>query len=161
MAHPKGVLIERLQKEGRQPRFETRASGPDHEPMFDAEVHVGDDVLGRGRGPNKRTAERRAAEEALAALEETGVGGTEADAEEPAAAPEAEDVEYLDVDDDLPFEGPWPVFESVLAASLRIAHERIDSKRTGSAARAEIESFALDLYKNVLQDLGDVVELDD
>lgn len=162
MAHPKGVLIERLQKDGQQPRFETRVSGPDHEPVFDAEVQVGGDVLGRGSGPNKRTAERRAAEEALAALDDSdGVAG----AAESAAADAAEALrpaDGLDDDADEPdFEGPWPIFESVLATSLRIAHERVDAGRRGAAAREDIESFALELYKNVLQDLGDVVELDD
>lgn len=159
MAHPKGVLIERLQKEGRQPRFDTRASGPDHEPMFEAEVYVGDEVLGHGSGPNKRTAERRAAEEALVSLDTEPAGPAEAAPD--AALSQAAEVGGEDLADDLRFEGPWPVFESVLAASLRIAHARVDAQRTGEAARSEIETFALELYKNVLQDLGDVVELDD
>lgn len=158
MAHPKGVLIERLQKEGRQPRFDTRASGPDHEPMFEAEVHVDDEVIGRGRGSNKRTAERRAAEEALVFLDEAERGTSAEAADEVAGATSADADE---VGEDLPFEGPWPVFESVLATSLQIAHARVEPNRSGAAARSEIEAFALELYKNVLQDLGDVVELDD
>mgnify|MGYP006292026745 FL=1 len=62
------------------------------------------------------------------------------------------------VPDDEPFEGPWPVFETVLATSLRIAHDRIAAGLASDDARERIEAFALTLYKNVLQDLGDVVE---
>ncbi len=162
MAHPKGVLIERLQKEGRQPRFESRMSGPDHEPVFDAEVLVDDEVLGRGRGTNKRTAERAAAEEALRALDagpkrrSRKRGGAKTAAETPAPAPEAP--APTPVPDDEPFEGPWPVFDTVLATSLRIAHDRIAAGLASDDARERIEAFALTLYKNVLQDLGDVVE---
>jgi hypothetical protein len=165
MAHPKGVLIERLQKDGRQPRFETRASGPDHEPQFDAEVHVEGEVLGRGRGPNKRTAERRAAEQALEALDAAGGGGGAPQgggakgaggrtAEPPRPAPAASA-------DDEPFEGPWPLFEEVLATSLRIAHDRVAAGLATGEARAAIQDFALALYKDVLQDLGEIVEVDE
>lgn len=170
MAHPKGALIERLQKEGRQPRFEARTSGPDHEPVFDAEVIVDGDVLGRGRGPNKRTAERRAAEEALAALDAAPAKGASrgrgrrrkadsGDADE-AAAPERAPA-AAEADDAGPFEGPWPVFEQVLATSLRIAHDRIAAGLATDDAREAIEAFALDLYKGVLQDLGEVVEVEE
>lgn len=173
MAHPKGALIERLQKEGRQPRFEARTSGPDHEPVFDAEVIVDGDVLGRGRGPNKRTAERRAAEEALAALDAApakggsrGRGGRGRRGKAP--APEAADTEPPEptpaadqAADEGPFEGPWPVFEQVLATSLRIAHDRTAAGLASDDARETIEAFALDLYKGVLQDLGEIVEVEE
>lgn len=175
MAHPKGVLIERLQKEGRQPRFEARTSGPDHEPVFDAEVTLEGDVIGRGRGPNKRTAERRAAEEALAALDASeakpsggGRGGRARRARKATpTVPDDADAGAAPVDepdlatDDGPFEGPWPVFEQVLATSLRIAHDRVAAGLATDDARASIEEFALTLYKNVLQDLGEIVEVDD
>jgi hypothetical protein len=156
MAHPKGVLIERLQKEGRQPRFETRTSGPDHEPVFDAEVLVAGEVLGRGRGPNKRTAERRAAEEALTGLD--GGGDRPAGAARGAAEP-AEATPVTGADE--PFEGPWPVFESVLATSLRIAHDRVAAGLATDDARTAIQAFALTLYKDVLQDLGEIVEVEE
>ncbi|MDZ7707065.1 MAG: putative dsRNA-binding protein [Trueperaceae bacterium] len=183
MAHPKGVLIERLQKEGRQPRFESRTSGPDHEPIFESDVLVDDEVLGRGSGPNKRTAERRAAEEALAALDTPappqrssgrrrggrGKSASSAPAEAAAspttaAAPDAEAAAEPPASDDLdaaPFEGPWPVFETVFATSLRIAHDRVAAGLATDEARASIEAFALTLYKNMLQDLGEIVEEDD
>ena len=181
MAHPKGVLIERLQKEGRQPRFESRISGPDHEPIFESDVMVDDEVLGRGTGPNKRTAERRAAEEALAALDapqEKPSSGRRrgkrakptppsqdepaASASAPAAAPAAATA-AAPATEDLeagPFEGPWPVFETVLATALRVAHDRVAAGLATDEARASIETFALTLYKNMLQDLGEIVEED-
>lgn len=180
MAHPKGVLIERLQKEGRQPRFETRISGPDHEPIFESDVMVDDEVLGRGSGPNKRTAERRAAEEALSALDAPpqrssgrrrggrGKSAPSAQAEAassptPAATSPAESAAELSADDleTAPFEGPWPVFDTVLATALRIAHDRVAAGLATDEARASIEAFALTLYKNTLQDLGEIVEEDD
>ncbi|MDZ7800095.1 MAG: putative dsRNA-binding protein [Trueperaceae bacterium] len=152
MAHPKGVLIERLQKEGRQPRFEARMSGPDHEPEFEAEVRAGDEVLGRGRGANKRTAERLAAEEALRTLDaqDEAPGGTEAAASTAEPAPRAPEG----------FDGPWPLFEPILAATLRIAHERVAAGLATDEAREAIEAFSLELYKNVLLGLGEVVEED-
>lgn len=154
MSHPKGVLIERLQQQGRQPRFDTRAEGPDHEPTFESDVRVDDDVLGSGSGPTKRAAERRAAEEALKVLDDRPEATPEpAPTEAREAAPTAED--------DLPFEGPWPVFERVLAASLTVAHDRVDGRLRGDEARAAVGAFALRLYKDLLEDLGDVVEVDE
>lgn len=188
MAHPKGVLIERLQKEGRQPRFGSEISGPDHDPLFDAEVIVDGEVLGRGHGPNKRTAERLAAEEALRALDAasssastsssgSGTSGRRRGSRggrKSASAPRSKPTETpSDDSDDAPssaaneplatdgrFDGPWPVFESVLATSLRIAHDRVAAGMASDEAREAIERYALALYKNVLLDLGDVVEED-
>jgi len=176
MAHPKGVLIERLQKEGRQPRFESRISGPDHEPIFESDVMVDDEVLGRGTGPNKRTAERRAAEAALAALDapqekpsgrrrgkraKAAPAQQEAPAAPPTPAPAADAAEAAADDFEAgPFEGPWPVFETVLATALRVAHDRVAAGLATEEARASIEAFALTLYKNMLQDLGEIVEED-
>ncbi|MBT3221088.1 MAG: ribonuclease III [Proteobacteria bacterium] len=44
-------------------------TGPDHNPVFFAEVYVGDRTLGKGSGSNKRVAYRAAAEDALQRLE--------------------------------------------------------------------------------------------
>ncbi|HEX7126653.1 MAG TPA: ribonuclease III [Thermodesulfobacteriota bacterium] len=44
------------------------ASGPDHARVFDVEVAIGGEVLGRGRGSTKKEAEQQAAAAALAAL---------------------------------------------------------------------------------------------
>jgi ribonuclease III len=144
MRHPKAALVERAQAEGRgKPAFATVRSGPDHEPLFTSEASLDGTVYGSGEGSNKREAERHAAEAALAALDRAALGGSEVDP------------------DDLPFEGPWPLVEGVLAASLHVAHARVAAELRGDAAREAVQAFALKLYKGILQDLGEVVEDDD
>ena len=145
MRHPKAALVERTQAEGRgKPVYDTTRSGPDHEPLFRAEVRVGDELLGKGEGGNKREAERRAAEDALLSLDRASV---------PAHRPQAEP--------DVPFSGPWPMLEHVLAASLQVAHARVPGELRGDTAREAIESFTLTLYKRLLEDLGEVVDEED
>lgn len=169
MIHPKAALIERLQKDGRgKPQFATEREGPDHEPTFHARVRVQGQLFGEGRGGNKREAERRAAEEALQRLDREAAGAgagkagkgkgrkpasTEAPTEaaaEPAVAPAPDAPDA--------FAGPWPVFDRVLAEALRVAHERVDADLRGDAALAGIRAFAVRLYQDVLEDLGEVVE---
>jgi ribonuclease III len=143
MAHPKAALVERAQAEGRgKPQFATERSGPDHEPVFTSHVSLSGAVYGRGAAGNKRDAERRAAEAALRALDDAALQASS-------------------VSDAEPFEGPWPVFESVLATSLQVAHARVSPDLRGDAALEAIHAFALRLYKGVLEDLGDVVEEDE
>ncbi len=190
MAHPKGVLIERLQEDGKQPKFVTTSRGPDHAPDFESEVAVDGEILGRGQGGTKRTAERKAAEEALAYLDTVTVSKktkakasanrkratsktasktkAKAAASTPKKAAEttvgtAKSTQPTTLVDDraeTSFDGPWPVFEELLATSLQIAHERVASEMQGDNARSAIETFALELYKSVLLDLGDVVNED-
>lgn len=173
MIHPKAALIERLQKDGRgKPQFVTEREGPDHEPTFHSRVKVQGQPFGEGRGANKREAERRAAEEALVKLDRDAA---EAAAEAAAAASgggrggkrrgrkaaEATDAptEAVDAADaEAAFAGPWPVFDRVLAEALRIGHERVDADLRGDAALAGIEAFAVRLYQDVLEQLGEVVE---
>jgi len=183
MIHPKAALIERLQREGRgQPQFVTQREGPDHEPTFRSEVKIQGKAYGSGEAGNKREAERRAAEAALTRLDRAAAkGGAEAGGgsgkrkRKPAAgggpaanggaaeggegAPGAEPASGAGrAPDEEPFGGPWPVFERVLAESLRIAHERVDADLRGDVALAGIEAFTLRLYKDVLEDLGEVVD---
>lgn len=65
---PKSLLQERVQARGLPaPTYRVRGMrGPQHDPMFEVEVLVGDDVLGLGEGRSKRVAERAAASAALA-----------------------------------------------------------------------------------------------
>lgn len=151
MAHPKGVLIERLQKAGQgRPEFRSERTGPDHQPTYLSDVLVDGQVLGTGQGGSKREAERRAAEEALVALDQGGpIGGAVGHADAGGAPAE---------DDALAFEGPWPLFEAVLASTLQVADRRIPDHLRGDEARLAVRDFALALYKEVLQDLGEVVE---
>lgn len=70
-ANPKGHLQEICQSRWtRSPRYETvRQTGPAHERVFHVEARLGDKVLGRGEGPNRRAAEAAAAGDAVARLE--------------------------------------------------------------------------------------------
>jgi ribonuclease III len=145
MPHPKAALIERVQAEGRgKPQFDTQRSGPDHEPVFTSRASIQGTVYGTGEGGNKRDAERRAAEAALRALDE--------------AALEASSVVEAEAE---PFEGPWPLFERVLAASLAVANDRVARELRGDAALDAVQAFALRLYKGTLEDLGEVVDEDE
>lgn len=157
MAHPKGLLIERLAKLGvGKPEFRTENTGPAHEPTFQSEVLVAGEVQGTGQGSNKREAERAAAEEALAYLDRNPL------ALEPLARDadddESDDAEGTGGDR---FEGPWPMFDDLLAACLEVANRRTDVRLFGPEARVAVRDFALDLYKELLEDLGDVVEEDE
>jgi ribonuclease III len=51
------------------PVYSLTETGPDHAKVFSAEVTVADQLLGRGEGRSKKTAEQAAAAAALAALE--------------------------------------------------------------------------------------------
>lgn len=166
MAHPKGVLIERLQQLGRgTPEFRSERSGPDHQPTFQSEVLIEGKVRGSGTGSSKREAERNAAEQALPSLGTAAGPAASADAGpvsssdgvRSAVAEHDDDPEL----DDAPFEGPWPLFETVLATAMQIAERRIADNLRGPEARAAVRDFSLELYKELLQDLGEVVEEDD
>ena len=43
---------------------------------------------------------------------------------------------------------------------MRIAHERVDADLRGDAAIVGIEAFAVRLYQDVLEQLGEVVDED-
>lgn len=181
-AHPKGVLLERAQKLGLgRPEFKTERTGPEHEPSFLSDVLVDGEVLGTGQGGSKRTAEKNAAVEALAALDDRDAGGKPARGTQPsaskrrrgakseastestssgatqAAAPAATDAD----DDDAPFTGPWPLFDDLLAAVLSVAEKRVSSELRGGAALEAVRDFSLQLYKELLADLGEVVDEDE
>lgn len=135
--------------------------------MFRAAVKVAGDVLGEGEGPNKRAAEKNAAEAALAKMDDNGKSGgakKRRSGRKSSKTTQSEPAAELVADngaDGVPFEGPWPVFEEVLATCLRIAHERVAPGLASEDARYAIEQHALLMYKRVLQDLGDVVDEDE
>ena len=155
MAHPKSELVERCKDNGlSKPTYTTENTGSEHDTLFISEVLVDGVVIGEGRGKQKRSAEREAAKAGLAYLDETDnrVGVEEA---------ESESVEGEPVDSDTPFEGPWPIFPEVLSSSLKIANRRIEATRVGQAAVDEVRDLTLSLYKGLLENLGEVVELED
>ena len=227
MAHPKGVLLERAQKLGlERPEFRTARTGPEHEPVFITDVVLEGEVIGTGQGGSKRTAEKNAAEEALAALEArleatdkpaakgkgkqaaakdggakaaaaaqgggakatrssgarggkagAAAGGakdggakpsaasaragaavtTPAAAQSTAAAQPAPAAVEDDVEEE-PFDGPWPMFDDLLAAVVTVAERRVFADLRGEDARVAIRDFSLDLYKELLLGLGEIAE---
>jgi ribonuclease-3 len=153
MQHPKGTLIERCkQLRLGTPSFNTRNLGPEHEPRFESEVMIQGEVYGRGEAGTKRDAERRASEEALAALaSQTGSGVT---------ITRSRGGEHEGMSDE-PFAGPWPIFPEVLAASLTVAGSRVNPTLMGENAILEVQTLALQLYKGTLEALGEVVEIEE
>ncbi len=156
MAHPKGVLIERAQKLGlSRPEFHTAKTGPEHEPSFLSDVSIDGELLGTGQGGSKRMAERNAAEEALVALDrrdDIANDDTEHD---------IDDDPFDASGDDADFGGPWPMFDDLLAGVVQVAERRINSELRGDAARIAVRDFSLTLYKELLSNLGEVVEVDE
>lgn len=59
------------------------------------------------------------------------------------------------------FDGPWPMFDDLLAAVVTVAERRVTSDLRGESARTAIRDFSLDLYKELLLGLGDIVEEDE
>ncbi len=67
---PKAALQERAVRDGHAlPAYRVTGSGPDHAKRFEADVFVGGELLGSGRGRSKKEAEQDAAREALMTLE--------------------------------------------------------------------------------------------
>jgi ribonuclease-3 len=73
-ADSKSELQHLAQTRWRQiPHYDLISSeGPDHAKLFTVEVSVGDHVMGRGQGRNKKQAELNAARQALETLDATG-----------------------------------------------------------------------------------------
>ncbi|MDA1189258.1 MAG: ribonuclease III [Chloroflexi bacterium] len=71
--NPKSALQELVQSKGLgPPKYRIVESvGPDHEPLFTAEVLIRDEVKGSGIGSKKSLAQQRAAEEALEAFDKS------------------------------------------------------------------------------------------
>lgn len=62
---------------------------------------------------------------------------------------------------DEPFDGPWPMFDDLLAATLQVADRRVDANVKGEAALSAVRDFSLRLYRELLLGLGEIVEDDD
>ncbi len=146
MANPKGELLERTVREGLgKADFKTKMIGPEHEPDFISEVYVAGQLIGAGEGTTKKSAEKRAAEAAVLYLNETDNLRT---------SPE----EASEETGNEPFDGPYPIFQRVLAEALSIANSRVDPKLKGEAALEQTRDLALKLYKETLLGLGEVVD---
>ncbi len=133
----KGELIEefRLRELG-TPEFEVRVTGPDHEPIFNAEVYAQGERLAGGQGRTKREAERAASEAALRVLQ------AEDESDE-------DDVAEDEQNDDAPG-AAWPIYAELLSQALLVAHERVPDE--GSVD--DVRRAAARLYTGLLGDLG-------
>ncbi|MEZ4629195.1 MAG: putative dsRNA-binding protein [Deinococcales bacterium] len=153
MMHPKGVLIERCQALGlTKPEFDTKRSGPEHEPTFITDVLLDGEVYGTGQGTSKREAEKNASSEALLRLEQTPQNPT---------LPNQRTISMAPLEFEERFEGPWPMFSELLSNCLSIANSRVDNRLKGEKAISEVHDLALNLYKKSLESLGEVIELDE
>ena len=145
MTNPKGDLIEYCRVNSLEaPSFETHASGPEHQPVFACEAIIGGTVWGSASAKTKRDAEKQAAAHALENLRHGQPG-----------AVVGEDDSDLPNDFDDDEEGPWPIFPEVLAQSLAVANSRVEAGKTGEAAVLEVQALALELYKGLIEDLGE------
>ena len=73
--NPKGALQQLTQHTTGRPLYElVEQHGPDHDRVFDVQVRIDDEVIGRGSGRTKQEAEKIAAREALHVLRERGHG---------------------------------------------------------------------------------------
>ncbi len=166
MQHPKSFLIKRCQALNLgKPSFNTKPTGPAHEPTFISDVIIQNEVYGTGQGGNKRDAEKHASEEALALLnrqtpwiKEPSLEGNSSLRNDTSLENDVPRLTYLSEET---FEGPWPIFAEVLAASLTAANSRVDNRLKGEKAIVEIQSLALKLYKGSLESLGEIVEMEE
>ncbi|WP_457629011.1 putative dsRNA-binding protein [Oceanithermus sp.] len=160
MTHPKSALNAYCQSKGLPlPKFETRGTGTEDDPLFISDVSLEGDLLATGQGRSKREAEKVAAELALELLKRThgepqtknrkrrrksrGGGSGEA-----VASPESEAAAPAEAS------GGWPIYPEVLAEALRIADARLPASVKGRDVREELARFAGDIYKTLLEDLG-------
>ncbi len=153
MTHPKSALSGYCQSKNLPaPKFETRGTGTDEDPLFISDVTVGGELVATGQGRSKREAEKMAAELALEHLRarhgEAETGNKRKRRRKPRgeARPAARETGGD--------EQAWPVYPEVLAEALRIADSRLPQNLKGSDVREELARYASDIYKSLLEDLG-------
>nr|WP_281377080.1 putative dsRNA-binding protein [Deinobacterium chartae] len=132
----------------RPPKFETRGTGPEHEPLFITDVLIGDEVKATGQGHSKRDSERTAALLALEVMYEAyGLPPEKKEAEGAQRAPAQGGARTRDLES-------WPIYAGVLAQALSVANARVDAGRRGPDAVDMVRRLTVDLYKGLLEDLG-------
>lgn len=101
-------------------------------------------------------------------------GGRAAEREKPIAASEVRERESAPAEadaaadrasagsepgtEDEAFTGPWPMVDDFLASVVQVAEKRVNADLRGDAALEAIRDFSLRLYKEILADLGEVVD---
>jgi|GEM_PF-1208795 len=152
MKNPKGDLIEYCRTMRlRSPKFETRGTGSDHEPLFITDILLDGEVKSTGQGSSKRDSERMASELALESL--MGQFGPSPQRERKAvASPGTSSRQSVGSSE------AYPIYAEVLVASLNIANSRVDGSRRGPESVDMVRKLTLDLYKGLLEELGTASE---
>jgi ribonuclease III len=151
MKNPKGDLIEYCRTMRlRSPKFETRGTGSDHEPLFITDIIVDGEVKATGQGTSKRDSERMASELALESLvAQNGPLPQRERTPTPAGNPARQKSGNSSSSSEA-----YPIYAEVLVASLNIANSRVDSNRRGPESIDLVRKMTLDLYKGLLEELG-------
>ena len=153
MTHPKAALSGYCQnKRLPAPKFETRGTGTDDDPLFISDVTIGGELVATGQGRSKREAEKVAAELALEQLRGQH-GEVEASKRKRRRKPRS-DNRPAERESSEAATSSWPVYAEVLAEALRIADARLPQNMKGRDVREELARFAADVYKSLLEDLG-------
>ncbi|HFB39337.1 MAG TPA: RNA-binding protein, partial [Oceanithermus sp.] len=130
MTHPKNALNAYCQKLGlKKPRYDTKGTGDEKEPLYISDVVIGDEVVATGQGSSRREAERVAAELALEALK--GRFG-----EPEARAKKRTDGNRRARNGDA--DERAPLIPELLVESLRVAHERLPQGVKGTEAAEQV-----------------------
>lgn len=150
MENPKGDLIEYCRaRKLRLPKFETRGTGSDHEPLFITDILVNDEVKATGQGHSKRDSERTAAELALEMLIAQFGPLVQRDNNREQRRPHPKHANRPDQTVE-----NWPIYAELLSQSLVVANSRVDSNRRGPESIDLVRKLTIDLYKGLLEDLG-------
>mgnify|MGYP001131185702 CR=1 FL=1 len=115
---------------------------------------------GRSAGKSASRSAGKTAAKASAAGRASGRADAEASDANGASA-DVDDTDYHHEDDDGTFTGPWPMFDDLLASVVDVAERRVSADLRGDAALKAIRDFSLTLYKELLADLGEVVDEDE
>ena len=147
MTHPKNALNAYCQKLGlKKPRYDTKGTGDEKEPLYISDVVIGDEVVATGQGPSRREAERVAAELALEALK-ARYGEPETRAKKRAGANRRAKSEETG-------EGRAPFVPELLVEALRVAHQRVPQGLKGPEAAEQVVRLAGEIYRGLIEEAG-------
>ncbi len=145
MTHPKNALNAYCQKLGlKKPRYDTKGTGDEKEPLYISDVVIGDEVVATGQGSSRREAERVAAELALEALK-ARFGEPEARAKKRGGG----NRRARNGGEERP-----PLLPELLVESLRVAHERVPQGLKGAEAAEQVVRLAGEIYRGLIEEAG-------
>lgn len=117
-----------------------------------------DDTKGRAEGKGKKERKGGRAAEREKPLAASEVGERESALAEADAATDRASAGSEPGTEDEAFTGPWPMVDDFLASVVQVAEKRVNADLRGDAALEAIRDFSLRLYKEILADLGEVVD---